>query len=46
VLGDERTAAAALERARELDATGAELAEFASELDRRVRTVAGYELRA
>ncbi|MFG1609065.1 VOC family protein [Actinoplanes sp. NPDC049265] len=39
ILNDERTAAAALERARELDATGAELAEFASELDRRVRDV-------
>ncbi|MEV6633528.1 VOC family protein [Actinoplanes sp. NPDC051470] len=49
VLGDERTAAEALDRARELDATGAELAEFASELDRRVRevagTVLGYEVR-
>jgi hypothetical protein len=46
VLGDERTAVAALERARELDATGAELAEFASDLERRVRDLAtGYEVR-
>lgn len=41
LLGDERTAAAALERARELDATGAELAELAGDLDRRVQSVAG-----
>lgn len=46
ILGDERTAVAALERARELDATGAELAEFAADLERRVRDLAtGYEVR-